>query len=392
MTSNTTVVLLLIFIVSTPVFCRVAEKAVQLLQYNETVQTFLLNETALNLISNLKQPIQVISAVGDARIGKSTSLNFVLSHWEGDGEGQKLEEIFPTNDSFERCTQGVWVSAIELERGSVLFMDVEGTDLGDDGVTDHLSIFTALMSSGMVVFARSTVTNHVVDFLYRVSRLSELIFDELHVENFPRLRVALITQLDPPSREKLKDFVMKALINPVHKDDLNKNRKIIANHFPREHIDASLIPHVSDRNFFKDYKMLEKIGYAEGMRYFTKQLKQFPWKRTLGGGLMGGLNLKLLATKLAVAMNKNSWLDFGNVYLNVEKHVCSSSHEKFVKPLEGETADRIEQLMEGKLKSFEEGCALGEIRNQTRIELEVYLNSSFFKQILHLYYIYISYF
>ena len=77
-------------------------------------------------------------------------------------------------------------------------------------------------------------------------------------------------------------------------------------------------------------------------------------------------------------MNKNSWLDFGNVYLNVEKHVCSSSHEKFVKPLEGETADRIEQLMEGKLKSFEEGCALGEIRNQTRIELEVYSNISFF--------------
>ena len=94
MTSTTTVVLLLIFIVSTPVFCRVAEKAVQLLQYNETVQTFLLNETALNLISNLKQPIQVISAVGDARIGKSTSLNFVLSHWEGDGEGQKLEKSF----------------------------------------------------------------------------------------------------------------------------------------------------------------------------------------------------------------------------------------------------------------------------------------------------------
>lgn len=347
-------------------------KALQLLTYNETSEKFQLHSDALILISDLKQPVLLVSGVGDARIGKSTSLNFVRNHWVNP-DGRQFNDVFPTSDSLERCTQGIWISVLKLKNGSVLLMDVEGTDLGNDAVTDHLSIFTALMSSGMVVFARDTVTNHVNDFLYRVSRLSELIFDkkELTLKNFPRLRVALRTQLNPPSRKKLKDFVVKALIRPVHKDGLDKNREIIATHFPEEHIEASLVPFVSNKSFFTDYESLKKIGYVEGMVKFTKELKMFPWKRTLGGSLMDGFHLNLLATKLADAMNEKSWLEFGNVYLNVEKHVCAGSYEKHLKPLLNETADVIDHEKKERLEVFDEGCALEDIRNQTRVELQV---------------------
>ena len=52
--------------------------------------------------------------------------------------------------------------------GSILFLDVEGTNLGDDTVTDQLSMFTAMMSSGLIIFARDVVGNSDIDFLYRI--------------------------------------------------------------------------------------------------------------------------------------------------------------------------------------------------------------------------------
>ncbi|KAJ7380210.1 hypothetical protein OS493_010923 [Desmophyllum pertusum] len=113
--------------------------------------TYKLKPDVLKEISQLQGPIRVIAVVGNARVGKSTTLNLISHIWKGESENPDVEEIFKTGDSFEAVTHDVWAHIIKRPQnveGSILLLDVEGTDLGDDSVTLHLSMFTAMMSSG----------------------------------------------------------------------------------------------------------------------------------------------------------------------------------------------------------------------------------------------------
>ena len=60
---------------------------------------------------------------------------------------------------------------------------MEGTDLGNDSVTDRLSMFTAMLSFGLNRFALQVVKNGDIDFLYRIVRLSELVFEGRDIPN-----------------------------------------------------------------------------------------------------------------------------------------------------------------------------------------------------------------
>ncbi|PFX28357.1 hypothetical protein AWC38_SpisGene6932 [Stylophora pistillata] len=99
------------------------------------------------------------------------------------------------------CTTGVWMSVSRDSNGdgSTILLDTEGTNLGDNENTDLLSIFTMMMSSGLALFAREAVQNHKVQFLYRVSRLSEQIWkdDAESRRAFPQLLVIIRNALAP---------------------------------------------------------------------------------------------------------------------------------------------------------------------------------------------------
>ena len=69
-----------------------------------------------------------------------------------------------------------------------MLLDVEGTNLGDDALTTHLSIFTALVSSGLKLFVSEMFKNNL-HFLVHMSRLSDLVFLSVSLENFPKLQV-----------------------------------------------------------------------------------------------------------------------------------------------------------------------------------------------------------
>ena len=151
-----------------------------------------MNHDILAKISELQGPIRVIAAIGNARVGKSTTLNLISHIWNGKDEASAVEEIFKTGHSHNAVTRNVWAHIIKpknkTERNIVL-LDVEGTDLGDDRVTDRLSTFTAMMSSVLNVFALNIVGNSDIGFLYRIARLSDLMFkDKKYVQpNFPKL-------------------------------------------------------------------------------------------------------------------------------------------------------------------------------------------------------------
>lgn len=72
--------------------------------------------------------MKVISAIGEARVGKSTTLNFVRHILNCDGKHEaEIEEVFETGDSLKPVTYGIWMSVCEKE--SIVLLDVEGTNL-----------------------------------------------------------------------------------------------------------------------------------------------------------------------------------------------------------------------------------------------------------------------
>ena len=232
-----------------------------------------LNEDILEEISELQGPIQVIAAVGNARVGKSTTLNLISHIWNGKDETSAVEEIFKTGHSHDAVTRNVWAHIIKPKNetgGNIVLLDVEGTDLGDDRVTDRLSTFTAMMSSALNVFALNIVGNSDIGFLYRIARLSDLVFKDKYVlQNFPKLRIVLRSLLDPPSDEEIRDEIFKRG---------REKAQIIQKYFPRSTIEVTHIPTVNVHRPLKDQKKLSKSDWR-AFQKLTKDLQNSPKKK-----------------------------------------------------------------------------------------------------------------
>lgn len=90
------------------------------------------------------------AVLGDARVGKSTTLNIITFVWTEMSRGQlEIQEIFETGNSPARVTRGVWahITRVKSEGINVVLLDVEGTDLGDDSENDNFSMFTVVRVS-----------------------------------------------------------------------------------------------------------------------------------------------------------------------------------------------------------------------------------------------------
>lgn len=141
--------------------------------------------------------------------------------------------------------------------GSTILIDTEGTNLGNNGNTDLLSIFTVLLSSGLALFAREALQNHNVQFLYRVSRLSEQIWTE-HADNtrsFPELLVILRGALSPSTGKTLQGQMQDFILD-------GKYGETIARYFPRDHIMVKGIPYVGDSKRLNDLEQFPRDDYA----------------------------------------------------------------------------------------------------------------------------------
>ena len=159
------------------------------LTFSNETEMFELNKDLLLKIAELQGPTRVIAVIGDSRIGKSTTLNLINHFWRGANQTY-IEEVFKTGDSFLPVTRDVWAQVIQPrdeQGGNVVLLDVEGTNLGDDALSTHLSMFTVLVSSGLNLFVREMVQNNNLHFLFHMSRLSDLVFPSINLENFPKL-------------------------------------------------------------------------------------------------------------------------------------------------------------------------------------------------------------
>ena len=325
-----------------------------LLESVDNKTSYKLNQYVLDEISQLQGPIRVIAVVGNARVGKSTTLNLISHILSGRSE-DSVEEIFKTGDSFEAVTRNVWAHIIQLrnEDGSILLLDVEGTDLGDDTVTDRLSMFTAMLSSSLNVFAMHIVGNGNIDFLYRIGRLSDLVFKDKNIlQNFLKLRIVIRTTLDIPSDDSIRDGIFK----------------------PRESIEVGHIPTVNERSLLKDVTKLSKSEW-KAFKSLADKLKNSQKKRSFEGNAIDGMALVQLAEGVVEAMNTDdSWKDFGAVYATIERDICRRSYEKYIKPVLMRTSRAIGETMIETLDEFMKECVLEDEIAAVRKELKVTLN------------------
>ena len=258
---------------------------------------------------------------------------------------------------------GVWMSVCREKAESIVLLDVEGTSLGNDAVTSHMSVFTSLMSSGIMVSSPETIKNDILDFLYGVMRLSEHIFKDIDgTNNFGHLHIVIRGALSA-SEETFEDTIKSAIVKPSGEDEATDNkRRAIAMYFQEEKIAVSEIPFVANRKLLKDIQIKKNVEYWDAISVLIRSLKNFPSKMTLRVNLVDGHALVKIAKILIGMMNKNSWLDFSDTYLMVEKYLCDKSFQKLVLPVLKLklTSHEIEQRKESVLKTFKDGCALKE--------------------------------
>ena len=323
---------------------------------------FELNPDVLEEISQMEPPIRVIAAVGNARVGKSTFLNVFSSIFSLERKSNAIEEVFESGASLDPVTRGVWAHIIRHpdKNGSILLLDVEGTDLGNDYVTDRLSMFTAMLSSGLNIFALQVVKNGDINFLYRIVRLSELVFEGKEIpNNFPKLRIVLRTNLNVPDDDSLEDYIRQTIFHPDGQS-MGKE-KIIKKYFPEDRISVSHIPSVDNSELFRDMKRLQESSAWESFEKLVQKMKDSPVKYSSGGPPIDGEALRVLTTKLVEAMNSPNdfWKDFGDVYAVVETYICTRRYEEYIKPvLLQQTSREMEDNMFKALRKFEQECSL----------------------------------
>ena len=338
------------------------KKARLLMKFNKTQKTFELKRDVLEELFRLQRPVRVIAVVGDARIGKSTTMNLISHIWTKVNRNN-VEEIFETGDTLDPVTRDVWYHVIQDEQGgNVVLLDVEGTNLGDDALTIQLSMFTALISSGLNMFVREVFQNNNLHFLFHMSRLSDLVFPNMTMQNFPKLQVVIRGALSDPGGRTIEDYTRDSIVEPSFQESMQEERKTIVKHFPRNQIAVSQIPLVT-RELFKDFEKLRESDYWTKMEQLVEKFKEFPVKKTLRGTPMDGKGLVELAVGLAETMNTDSWPDFANVYDAVERNICKRSHVKLIEPLFAlMKAEEIEEKSRVALEAFKLECELeGEI-------------------------------
>lgn len=343
------------------VACLDIPPAKPLLTYDYKSEKFVLGDDALRELKSIQGPLRIISVIGDARVGKSTNLNLIRYFLDGKESGM-VQKVFKTSESMVPYTSGAWMSVVRdaNDAGNTILIDTEGTNVGDNEVTDLLSIFAVLMSSGVALFAREAISNHNIQFLYRVSRLSEQIWenDDMYTANsYPGLMVVIRDALSPSPGKTLQMEIQDMILNSKSKYGQTINRL-----FTRDRVIVRDIP------FVKDSKRLTDLEheYANIASSLANDFKRFPCKRTVRGGVLDGKMISDLATRLQEAINRNSWKGFSNAYIALETNLCDRRFKEIVEPLLDKDVDEIKLSIDRTMGQFAENCAVTEEIQFTR--------------------------
>ena len=250
----------------------------QLLQYDDVTHRVLLNRAVLDKLSSLQGPLHVMTAIGDARIGKSTALNVMtamLTTKDKKGKVHSVPPVFSVCESLETCTKGVWMHTLPLQQGGhMVMLDVEGTDLGGDLITTQFSLLTSYLSADVLIFLKESVPKRAAIFLHELARLKERL--KLHTSDVytsQMLYVVIRDPLKPPEDMSLKSYVSQTLTNPSHCIDAPEECKLLEKYFPLTKVNVYSLPYVSRRHQKSLEWTLKDKAYLRTLSSLTFDLK-----------------------------------------------------------------------------------------------------------------------
>ena len=357
----------IVFVFLCPVAC--GKPAQPLLQFNAARKTYELKRSLVAEIAKLPLPIRVLAMHGDARVGKSTLLNTIIHVWSR-ANHTFVEEIFQTGDSVALVTRGVWAYIKQTKEGSIILLDVETAELGDDILVAHLQMFTEMISSGLNILVREHVQNSNLQSLFHLARRNELVFPHSSRDNFPRLRFIVRGGFKDPAGRSVEDNTRDFIAGHHSQKGMAEERKAIAKYFPWSEIAVSQIPHLNDRGFFKDFEKLSRSDYMRAAETLAKELKELPIKKTLEGSPMDGVALAELIERLAETIGSDGWLDFASTYDTIESNICERSEAKFVAPVFKLKSEQIESEKKNRLDAFAKECRLDDGLTSAREKLQ----------------------
>ena len=347
-----------------------AEPAMQLVSYEESGR-YKLHELALHIIERLPPPVRVLAVVGDARIGKSTFLNMFHLHWDLDSETLPFE----VGSTTEACTRGLWVHVYRLpEDGSLVLVDVEGDNLGDDAVIEQLSALTAVMSSYILLFVRQMVNNAALEFLYHTTKLGKMFPDS---DSFPHLGVAIRDALDlSPKFSDRQSEVVHSILSPTHKDKKNDIRRELAAVFSPSQITAFEVQY-QDRKQLENLQKLKSGPYYDSvMKIITNLKKTVPAKWTPRGMVMCGGDLVKMIRNLFTALENGSITVLETAFERLEKQMCDEYYSEWIPQLLIMSENDFMNSNQHHLEEFTKQCKIDSYVKRVQQEIESKINST----------------
>ena len=344
-----------------------AEAAMQIVSYEEPGR-YQLHESALSVIERLPPPVRVLAAVGDARIGKSTFLNMVYLHWD-QSFSHSGAMPFEVGSTTEACTRGVWVHASRLpEGGSLVLVDVEGDNLGNDAVTEQLSALTVVMSSYILLFVRDVVNNAALEFLYHTTKLGKMFPNS---DSFPHLGVAIRDALDlstkyPDRQSEIMDYTTGA----THEDGNDDiRREIAAVLFPRRI--AAFEVQYQERKQLQNLQALNSGLYYDSVLQIISDLREtVPAKLTPNGMEMCGGDLVEMVRRLFTALENGDITVLETAFERLEKQMCDGHHFEWISPLLKTSEDDFINSNQRHLEEFTKLCKIDSYVERVKQEVE----------------------
>ncbi|CAG8740013.1 8914_t:CDS:2, partial [Acaulospora morrowiae] len=183
---------------------------VQLLEYINSEEDgfgkIVINNAALEILDNIKEPVAIMAVVGSYRRGKSWFANVLHGRHDGFELGSKVEG----------CTRGIymWDTPFSHEGKRVIVLDCEGIDdpKQDQEWAVKLFILCLVISSTFIYNVNGILGRDDIGKLYLMTDLSKFIQPPSDSEFLPRLVILLRDfQLEEP--DDFREYLIEKLNN-----------------------------------------------------------------------------------------------------------------------------------------------------------------------------------
>ncbi|XP_022352643.1 guanylate-binding protein 6-like [Enhydra lutris kenyoni] len=209
------------------------------------------NQTAIQILERISQPVVVVAIVGLYRTGKSYLMNRLA--------GQNLG--FPLGSTVQSKTKGIWIWCVPhpcKPNHTLVLLDTEGlgdVEKGDPKNDSWIFALAVLLCSTFVYNSMGTINHQALEQLHYVTELTELIRAKSSPEKDGTQDSTEFVSFFPDFIWAVRDFTLELKLNdhPITEDDYLENAlKLIPGNNSR--IQASNLPRECIRHFFPKRK------------------------------------------------------------------------------------------------------------------------------------------